>query len=193
MTTTRSVSLAGLDTLNANFGANVISSRLEAGYRLPNGLLPFTALPLGGFGVTPYAALEAQAMVLPAFSEWAGPGSSAQFALNYTSKTYTTTRTELGAWFTYDLPLAGQALKLYSRLAYAHDFNNEGIATAFFQQLPGGSFLINSAKPAANDALVTAGLEYKLIDGWSVLGKFDGEFSSTTEIFAGTGVIQKVW
>ncbi|MHB8885604.1 MAG: autotransporter domain-containing protein, partial [Methylovirgula sp.] len=193
VTTTRSVSLAGFDTLNANFGANVVSSRLEAGYRLPSGVLPFGAMASGRFGVTPYAALEAQAMVLPAFSEWAGPGSSAQFALNYNSRTYTTTRTELGAWLTYDLPLANQALKLYSRFAYAHDFNNEGIATAFFQELPGANFLINTAKPAANDALVTAGIEYRLIDGWSVLGKFDGEFSSTTEIYAGTGVIQKVW
>ena len=197
VSTTRDVTLAGLDTLNANFGANVVSSRLEAGYRLPDDLLPFRGLPFGalprGFGVTPYAALEAQAMVLPAFSEWAAPGSSAQFALNYNGQNYNTARTELGAWLTYDLPLADQALKLYTRLAYAHDFNNEGLTTAFFQQLPGGSFLINTAKPAANDALVTAGLEYRLADGWSMLGKFDGEFASTTTIYSGTGVLQKVW
>ncbi|QXX76723.1 hypothetical protein [Methylovirgula sp. HY1] len=59
------------------------------------------------------------------------------------------------------------------------------MTTAFFQEL--------TAKPAANDALVTAGLEYRLAGGWSVLGKFAGEFSSTTEIYSGTGVIQKVW
>jgi uncharacterized protein with beta-barrel porin domain len=59
--------------------------------------------------------------------------------------------------------------------------------------LSGSSFLVNSAKPAHDGALVTAGFEYKLADGWSVLGKFDGEFSSTTAIFAGTGTLRKVW
>jgi uncharacterized protein with beta-barrel porin domain len=89
--------------------------------------------------------------------------------------------------------LADKGVKLYGRLAWAHDFDNEGTSTAFFQSLPGANFLINTAKPAADGALVTAGFEYKLVDGWSVLGKFDGEFSSTTAIFSGTGTIRKVW
>jgi hypothetical protein len=53
--------------------------------------------------------------------------------------------------------------------------------------------VVNSVKPAPAGALVTAGFEYKLTDGWSVLGKFDGEFSSTTSLFSGTATIQKVW
>jgi Autotransporter beta-domain len=82
-----------------------------------------------------------------------------------------------------------QGLKLYVRAAWAHDFDNEGIATAFFQSLPGTTFQINSAKPARDGALTAVGFEYKLRDGWSVLGKFDGEFSQTTAIFAGTGTL----
>jgi hypothetical protein len=42
-------------------------------------------------------------------------------------------------------------------------------------------------------ALVTAGVEYKMPDGWSILDRFDGEFSSTTAIFAGSSTIRKVW
>jgi uncharacterized protein with beta-barrel porin domain len=145
--------------------------------------------------VTPYGALQAQEMFLPASSEFATAGSS-QFALIYASRIFTATRTELGAWFDSDSLANGWAQKgltLYSRLAWAHDFDNEGISTAFFQSLPGASFVINSAKPVRDGALVTAGFEYKLQDGWSVLGKFDGEFSSTTAIFAGTGTLRKVW
>jgi uncharacterized protein with beta-barrel porin domain len=59
--------------------------------------------------------------------------------------------------------------------------------------LSGTTFLINSTKPARDGALTTVGFEYKLADGWSVLGKFDGEFSSTTAIVAVTGTIRKVW
>jgi outer membrane autotransporter protein len=89
--------------------------------------------------------------------------------------------------------LTANGVKLYGRLAWSHDFDNEGLSTAFFPSLSGSTFLINSTKPARDGALTTVGFEYKLADGWSVLGKFDGEFSSTTAIFAGTGTIRKVW
>ncbi|MGP8232806.1 MAG: hypothetical protein ACLQL2_09100 [Methylovirgula sp.] len=59
--------------------------------------------------------------------------------------------------------------------------------------MPGSSFLINTAKPAGDNALVTAGLEYRLFDGWSILAKFDGEYSATTLIYSGTVIIRKVW
>jgi outer membrane autotransporter protein len=161
-----------------------LSGRIESGYRLPYGLV----------AITPYGAVQTQAMFLPSYGEYAQAGSSAQFALNYASQTATTTRTELGAWFDSDalLPTA-QNIKLYSRLAWAHDFDNEGISTTFFQSLPGSSFLVNSVKPARDGALTTVGFEYRLADGWSLLGKFDGEFSATTAIFAGSGTIRYLW
>jgi uncharacterized protein with beta-barrel porin domain len=185
VTTTRNVTLAGFDTLQGDFVADVLSTRLESGYHLPYGIVT----------ITPYGAVQTQAMFLPSFGEFAKTGSS-QFALSYASQTFTDTRTELGAWFDSDslgLPWIDKGLKLYGRAAWAHDFDNEGQSTAFFQSLTGTSFLVNSVKPANDSALVTAGFEYRLVDGWSVLGKFDGEFSSTTAIFAGTGTLRKVW
>jgi outer membrane autotransporter protein len=181
VTTNRNVTLAGFDSLQGDFAANVLSTRLEGGYRLSYGMV----------AVTPYAALQNQELLTPSFSEFAASGAS-QFALSYTSRTFSATRTELGAWFDSDA-LMDKGLKLYGRLAWAHDFDNEGAATAFFQSLPGSNFLVNSSKPARDGALTTVGFEYKLADGWSVLAKFDGEFSPTTAIFAGTGTIRKVW
>jgi autotransporter-associated beta strand protein len=186
VTTTRNVTLNGLDTLKGNFTANVVSGRLESGYRVLYGLA----------SVTPYAAVQTQAMFLPSYGERAQFGSSAQFALRYASHTFNATRTELGTWIDSDALLSGSLeknLKLYGRVAWVHDFDNEGSSTAFFQSLSGASFLVDSAKPAHDGALVTAGFEYKPADGWSLLGKFDGEYSRTTAIFAGTGTIRKVW
>lgn len=197
VSTSRVVTLAGSDTLNADFGANVVSSRLEAGYRLPASLLPMSGLP-PTFALTPYAAGQAQVMFLPAYGEYAAAGSN-QFALTYAARDYSTIRTELGSWFDTDLIFAdlpftqSGALKAYGRAAWAHDFNNESTAISFFQQLPGSAFLINTAKPAADSALVTVGLEYRLGGGWSILTKFDGEYSSTTSIYAGTGALRDVW
>jgi uncharacterized protein with beta-barrel porin domain len=181
VTTNRNVTLAGFDSLQGNFAADMVSARLEGGYRVPSGMV----------NLTPYAALQNQELFTPSYSEFATSGAS-QFALNFTSRTFTATRTEIGAWFDSDA-LMNRDIKLYSRIAWAHDFDNEGSSTAFFQSLPGATFLVNSAKPARDGALTTIGFEYKLRDGWSVLGKFDGEFSGTTAIFAGTGTIRKVW
>jgi len=62
-----------------------------------------------------------------------------------------------------------------------------------FQALPGSNFIVNGAAPARDRALVTAGARYELRNGWSFLAKFDGEFSSSTAIYSGTGMVRKTW
>ena len=186
VTTNRAVALDSSD-MQGSFDANVLSARIEGGYRLANGPL----------AVTPYGALEAQAMFMPSYGESSASGSP--FALDYAGRAFNTTRTELGAWFDTDslaalLPWTAQGLKLYSRLAWAHDFDNEGVSAASFESLPGsGTFLVNSVRPARDSALVTAGFEYRFADGWSALAKFDGQFSATTTLFAGSATLRKVW
>jgi outer membrane autotransporter protein len=183
VTTDRTVTIAGTDMLEAKFQANVFSERLEGGYRYATPWL----------GVTPYGAVQVQSIALPSYGETAISGSN-QFALNYASQTVTTTRTELGARFdkTYMLD-QGAIVTLYSRAAWAHDFGNTTSASAIFQALPASNFTVNGALPAPDGALVSAGAEYKLASGWSVLAKFDGEFSGTTSIYSGSGTIRKVW
>ena len=128
VTTNRTVTIAGTDMLTSRFQANGVGARLEGGYRY--------ATP--AIGVTPYAAAQVQSIALPNYGESATAGSN-QFALNFASQTATTTRTEqLGAWFDKTRPMDGGALlKLYGRLAWAHDFGNSPSASAIFQALPG--------------------------------------------------------
>ena len=181
--TTRTVTAVGTDALAASFRANMVSGRLEGGYR--------AAFPW--FAVTPYGAVQVQSIALPSYGESATSGSN-QFALNYSSQTVTTTRVELGGRFDKTWLLAGgQSFTLHGRAAWAHDWGNTTTATALFQALPFSTFSINGARPAADGALVSAGGEYKMGNGWSVLAKFDGEFSSTTALYAGSGAIKKVW
>ena len=59
--------------------------------------------------------------------------------------------------------------------------------------MPGASFTVNGAKPAADGALVSAGGEMKWRNGWSVAGLFEGEFSHTTESYAGKGTVKYAW
>jgi uncharacterized protein with beta-barrel porin domain len=71
--------------------------------------------------------------------------------------------------------------------------SNTPRATAIFQALPGSNFIVSGAAPAADSALVTAGAKYDLLNGWSFLAKFDGEFAANASIYSGTGVVRKVW
>jgi outer membrane autotransporter protein len=183
VTTNRTVSVAGTDRLTADFRANGIGARIEGGYRF--------AVPI--IGVTPYAAAQVQAIALPGYGETAASGS-AQFALNYAAQTATQTRGELGAWFDKNLFAArGALVTFYGRAAWAHDFGDTTRASAIFQALPGSNFVVNGAAPKPDSALTTAGAQYRLANGWSFLAKFDGEFSSTTSIYTGTGMVRKVW
>ncbi len=175
--------MAGTNSLGASFQANAFAARLEGGYRIP----------AGGFGVTSYAAVQAQTIDLPSYTEAATSGSN-QFALSYASQTANTTRSELGSRFDYAYLLDRYStLTVYLRAAWAHDFNMTTSATAVFQSLPGSTFIVQAAKPARDGALLTAGAQYKMTNGWSLSAKFDGEFSSTTAVYAGNAMIRKEW
>ena len=182
VTTDRTVTVAGTDALEAKFKANVFGGRAEGGYSFA---APF-------INVTPYGAVQVQWIELPAYGETATSGSP-QFALHYADQTVSTTRTELGARFDKRYTIGQGILTLYTRAAWAHDFNNTPSANASFQLLPASNFVVYAGKPDPDSALVAAGAEYKLADGWSVLAKFNGEFSETTALYAGSGMIKKVW
>ncbi len=183
MSTKRTVTVLGTDTLTADFRANNLGARIEAGHRL--------SAPLS-IGVTPYAAAQVQAFWLPAYSETAASGSS-QFALSYAANTATATRAELGAWFD-TRPLIGEHnVSLFSRLAWAHDWNGDTRVTAVFQSLPGASFVVNGAAAPADVALVTAGAGIRLNQAMSVSVKFDGEFANAYQSYAGTAMFRYGW
>jgi uncharacterized protein with beta-barrel porin domain len=76
-------------------------------------------------------------------------------------------------------------LTLRGRAAWAHDFNADRSAAATFQTLPGASFVVNGAAQARDAALTTASAELKWLNGISLAGTFEGEFSSVTRSYAG--------
>jgi Autotransporter beta-domain len=98
--------------------------------------------------------------------------------LTYNGQTASTTRSELGAWFDKTV-LVGYvgAATLLARAAWAHDWGNDRALSTSFLTLPTPAFVINGAAPPPDKALVSAGSELRLGNGWSFTGKFDGEFA----------------
>jgi uncharacterized protein with beta-barrel porin domain len=64
---------------------------------------------------------------------------------------------------------------------------------ATFELLPGAGFLVSGALPAKDSALASAGAELRLVNGVSLLGKFDGQLASHASSYAGTGVLRYTW
>jgi uncharacterized protein with beta-barrel porin domain len=182
ITTERTLALAGIDRLRANFNANAFSGRLEGGYRF--------ATAWGG--LTPYAAGQFTTYDLPDYAEQALVGSTL-FALNYNAKTATASRTELGLRTDKSVALADGALTLRGRFAWAHNFDTDRSAAANFQTLPGTSFVVIGAAIGADSALASVAAELSWRNGWSLAGTFDGEFSNVSTSYAGKGVLRYQW
>ncbi len=183
--TNRTLSIAGLDQLRAEFNANAYSGRVEGGYR-------FVAPVIGGIGITPYAAGQFTSFDLPAYAESVVSGTS-NFALNYAAKSVTDSRSELGLRTDESFAVQNGVLTLRSRLAWAHDYNPSRAVGATFQALPGASFVVNGAAQASDSALTTASAEMKWTNGWSAAATFEGEFSDVTSSYAGKGVVRYAW
>jgi uncharacterized protein with beta-barrel porin domain len=182
ITTDRTVTVAGVDQLRAQFNANAWSGRLEGGYR-------FVAR---GIGLTPYAAGQFTTFQLPDYAEAAVSGANT-FALSYAARDVTASRSELGLRADKSFAVQDGIFTLRGRAAWAHNFNTDRSALPTFQALPGASFVVNGAAQAADAALVTASAEMKWLNGFSVAGTFEGEFSDVTRSYAGKGVVRYAW
>ncbi len=181
--TDRTVSAGGVtEVLHASFRPQALTTRFEGGRR-------FTS---AAFGVTPFAAIQTTTLFLPSYGEAATSGTGT-FALSYGSRSFTATRGELGARFDKTVMLGDKPLALKAKAAWAHDWNNDRIATATFQQLPGATFTVSGAKPAADAALLSFGADLAIGRGWSVGAGFDGEFSRTAASYSGKGSVRYAW
>jgi autotransporter-associated beta strand protein/T5SS/PEP-CTERM-associated repeat protein len=182
ITTDRTVTVAGFDRLRAQFNANAWSGRVEGGYRFVT----------QGIGITPYAAGQFTTFELPNYAEAVVSGADT-FALTYAARSVTTSRSELGLRSDKSFAMQDGIFTLRGRAAWAHNFNTDRNITSTFQTLPGASFVVNGAAQARDAALVTGSAEMKWLNGFSVAGTFEGEFSGVTESYAGKGVVRYAW
>jgi uncharacterized protein with beta-barrel porin domain len=182
ITTDRTVTVAGVDRLHAEFNANAWSGRAEGGYRF---VTPF-------IGITPYAAGQFTTFELPSYAEGVVSGAST-FALSYGAKSVTDARSELGVRTDKSWALQDSVLTLRGRVAWAHDYDPDRSIGATLQALPGASFVVNGAAQASDSALTTAAAEIKWMNGWSAAATFEGEFSDVTRSYAGKGVVRYAW
>lgn len=170
------------DRLSASFNAQSYGGRLEGGYRIA---------VTHEIGIAPYAAVQAQRVRLPAYAETDLSGGG--FALSYASRAASDTRSELGARFDSTAFLRSIPVRLRGRLAWGHDWASDPSVTAAFQSLTATSFTVSGAPFPKDSALASFGGEVRLTPRLALLAKFDGEFASRAQTYAGSGTLRYVW
>jgi uncharacterized protein with beta-barrel porin domain len=105
----------------------------------------------------------------------------------------TDVRTELGSRFDAPTLVYDKPLVVYGRIAWAHDFGSNPALSAGFQTLPGTNFTVFGAPIPHDSALTTAGAQLFLTPNWSLIAKFDGEFASGSQTYAGSGTLRCTW
>jgi outer membrane autotransporter protein len=168
------------DQLTARFDGQSYGARLEAGYRYG-----------AAIGVTPYAALQEQLFHTPSYSETDLTGGG--FGLSYNAVTASDTRSELGSRFDEPTTLGAMPVTLRARVAWAHDWVSNPSLGAAFQALPGASFVVNGAALPKDSALTSAGAELHITSRLALLAKFDGEFATGSQTYAGSGTLRYTW
>jgi uncharacterized protein with beta-barrel porin domain len=182
VTTDRTVTIAGIDRLQARFNSNAFSGRLEGGSRF---VTPW-------MGATPYLAAQFINYDLPTYAEQVLSGANT-FALNYSAKDVTAFRSEVGVRTDKSYALTNAILTLRGRLAWAHNYSTDPSISPTFQTLPGASFVVSGAAQAHDAALTTVSAEVTWRNGFSLAATFEGEFSNTTTSYAGKGVGRYAW
>ena len=186
MSTTRTVTVAGIDQLKARFNAESFGGRIEAGYRMPARFLDV--------GWTPYGAIQGQSFRTPDYSEAAASGSN-QFALRFAGRTATAFRAEVGLHTDKVIAIdKGSELSLFGKAAYAHDAVTDPAVAANFAVLGAtGGFTAFGARSSQNLLLSSAGAEWRLASGVSFMVKADTEWGERSRSYSGVGRIRYSW
>lgn len=171
VSTTRTITIGGSDTLDADFAAQDVAAQVEAGYQV-------------GW-LTPYLGVRGQVLMSPAYSETASTGVST-FALDYAARTLLTARTEVGvrAGWTTDLN-DGATLGLHAGIAWAHDFWSDAALEAEFEALPGATFAVSGATPAADSLLLSASMDFATPSGFTLAGALNAELALNSRSYGG--------
>ncbi|MBS7791996.1 autotransporter-associated beta strand repeat-containing protein [Roseococcus sp. SDR] len=175
--TKRTLYFLNSDQQRAGFGAQVYSLRAEARQ---------DGVALGaGLRMQPIAALQWQQVNNQGYTESSiitgrtngvTVGGQSQAAL----------RSELGAQLDGVVQLGSVPVQGYVRASWAYYMTRDASMAVGFASLPNAGFTVRGARPDANAALLSGGLEVPIADGLALGARVDGEFSANVTQLAGT-------
>jgi autotransporter-associated beta strand protein len=180
------VGIGPTETASGSFGSNLLSGRVELGWKQA----------WGWFAVTPFAAVQVSQLWQNGFTE-SSPvpvGAADPLGLSFGSRSVTSLPTFLGAQFdTRFVFRNGMALSPYARLSWVHEFNPDRVINPAFIALPDAAFTVDGPRAASDAARIDAGAKLALAPNAWLFASFDGEFSSRSQSYAGKGGAKIAW
>jgi outer membrane autotransporter protein len=185
--TSRTIAGVGpTETATASFNSNLLSGRLELGLEHR----------IGGFAVTPFAAVQFAQLWQAGFSESSttAAGGPGVLGLTVPSRSVSSLPTFAGLQVDNRMALAnGMIWTPYARVAWVHEFDPSRAISASFITLPGASFMVDGPRAARDAARIDAGSKLAISRSVSLFGSLDGELSARSQMYAGKGGVQVDW
>ncbi len=164
----------------AEYRADVLGGRVQAAYEL---------FDLGGFALSPLAALQIQSVRTPSFRE-VNSFTGLAAGVSGDSRTNTALRSELGVRIAGQTELAGRKVKLFSELSWGHSYLRENSFAASITGIANSNFLIEGARTDRNAALLAAGLDVQLAPNVVLGGRIDASASANSRSYAGSAALR---
>jgi autotransporter-associated beta strand protein len=180
------VGIGPTETASGSFGSNLLSGRIEAGWKQA----------WGWFSVTPFAAVQVSQLWQNGFTE-SSPvpaGAADPLGLSFGSRSVTSLPTFLGAQF--DTRFAvwnAMMLSPYARISWVHEFKPDRAINASFIALPAAAFTVDGPRAASDAARIDSGAKLALAPNAWLFASFEGEFSSRSQAYAGKGGAKIAW
>jgi subtilase-type serine protease len=182
----RSIDWVVDERTSGEFSSDVLSARVEVGWRRP----------FGRFLVTPFAGVNLAHLWSDGFTENSvtasgGPGI---LGLTFGEESVNSVQSSLGIQVDTRTTLSnGQILTPFARVAWLHEFNPDRSVYSFLTASPAAAFSPFGAFAASNLAKVNAGVRLDVTGNVALFGYFDGEFSSQGQSYGGTGGLKIFW
>jgi outer membrane autotransporter protein len=172
------------DGYSADLRSYGLSTRAEAGWRLA----------VAGYELTPYAALQLQRFVTPAYQERPDVPGSTHLALAYERRTLDSSRTELGGALARQFELAGgQLLRLRTALAWVHERSSALGVDAALQTLPDSRFSMTATPRPADVAQLALWAELRPVKALALGLSLSGEAGSRTRAGTAAASVRYQW
>ncbi len=139
--------------------------------------------------MTPFAAVEYANLNSDGFTEH-NVATGLPGALSLAVASRTTESLPVFAGLRFDSVFAagdGMIARPFAQVAYVHEFDTTRNLVNSFVSLPGATFLVEGARPAADGAQIKTGFELAVRPGVTLFANFDGEFSKAETAYAGKG------
>ena len=186
--TTRTIAagFSPTETATGSFGSELLNGRLEVGWERR----------FGNIVVTPFAAVQFGELWQSGFTETSTTtmGAPGILGLTYASTAVPSLPTFLGTqldgrWVTS----SGMVWTPYARVSWVHEFEPDRNITASLISLPLATFTVDGPRAASDSARVEAGSKFLVAKNIWFFGNFIGEFSNTSQMYAGKGGVEVSW